>query len=120
MRRSSVDQIGGPGVTDVGLPRFRGPATAAIRRVPYPDIPNDLWLLPHGPTTCLQARLSRCCLAPQVPCEPLPRLGAELQCYALTVGGVANCYAHGRGHFYALAAIGSAVVKTYPPVTCSA
>src|ERR1700722_7285364 len=43
-------QLGGPGVTNAGLPRSRGPATAATRRVPYPDIPNDLWLLLDGPT----------------------------------------------------------------------
>ena len=35
-------------------PGFRGPATAAIRRVPYPDIPNELWLLLDGPTISLR------------------------------------------------------------------
>lgn len=93
-------------MTDVGLPRFRGPATAAIRRVPYPDVPNDFWLLPHGPTICLQARLSRCWLAPQAQRELLPRSGAELQCYALTVGGVANRDAFSRCHLYAVSAVG--------------
>lgn len=43
-------QLGGPGTTNAGLARFRGPAAAAIRRLPHPDIPNDLRLLLEGPT----------------------------------------------------------------------
>src|SRR5487761_73272 len=42
-----IAQLGGPGVTDVGLPQFRGPATAAIRRVPYPRYPERVVVTPQ-------------------------------------------------------------------------
>src|SRR6185437_15313642 len=48
-------------------------------------------------------------LSAQTKRELLPCRGAELQGHALTVGGVANRHALGRGDFYALAAIGTAV-----------
>jgi hypothetical protein len=88
--RMPLPRLHRPPGTSQGLPRFRGPATAAIRPVPYPDIPNELWLLLDGPTISLPACWSflvpgtleagRPWLAPHAPRELLPRLGAELQC----------------------------------------